>query len=179
MDFVLKFNRAWAFFLVMIFGLFALNGTLIPVFVAAFVYLAISFLAVRQNRVAVIVVFIFSGLFMLRWLPMVIFNFFLMGIDDPVYLDSPATGLIVIIYALFFAFPSAYIFFSGLYHYQTVCASVLGKPFAEFSDHQKKGAFVMLALVAALSFLAFFWHIQALASMERQEYPSEKEKFDE
>ncbi len=179
MDFVLKFNRVWAFLLVIIFGLFALNGTLLPVFVAALVYLAVSFLAIRKNRVAVILVFIFSGLFMLRWLPMVMFNFYLMGIDDPVYLDSPATGVIVIIYALLFAFPSAYIFFSGLYHFQTVCASVLRKSFTEFSDKQKKVSFVMLTLVSGLSFLAFFWHIQALASKERFDYPSEKETFDE
>lgn len=179
MDFVLKFNRVWAFLLVIIFGLFALNGTLLPVFVAALVYLAVSFLAIRKNRVAVILVFIFSGLFMLRWLPMVMFNFYLSSIDDPVYLDSPATILVVFIYALLFAFPSAYIFFSNLYRYKSLCATVIGKPYSEFSDKQRKGSFVILTLVSALSFLAFFWHIQALASMERIDPPSEKEAYAE
>lgn len=181
MDFVLKFNRIWVVVLTLVLIPYFLDGTGFGpyVFLASLLYLVISFFAVRKNKVSIFLVFLVSGLVMLRWLPMVMFNFYLSEIDDPVYLDSPGTIIVVFIYGLFFAFPSAYIFFSGLYHYQTLSGIVLGKPFSEFSDKQRKSAFLILTLVSGLSFLAFSWHIQALASKERVDYPSEKETFDE
>lgn len=187
MDFVLKFNRVWAFLLVIIFGLSALYGSRLPLFVAAIVYLAASFLAVRQNRVAVILVFIFSGIVMLRFLPMVLYNLAMFVFDPPLYQDSPATILVVLVTAMVFAIPATVVSAFFVRYYKDMVSIVCAKPFRslERSGHLiAKSVFYILLAGAAVIFCVSFYLLHQNSptwDSERywQEQKREKSDYDE
>lgn len=160
MGFVLKFNRVWALILVLIFGLSALYGSRLPLLVAAIVYLAASFLAVRQNRVAVIMVFIFSGIVMLRFLPMVLYNLAMFVFGHPLYQDSPATILVLLVIAMLFAIPATVVSAFFVRYYKDMVSIVCGKPFQSLgrSGHLiAKSVFYSLLAGATVIFCVSFY----------------------
>jgi len=76
------------------------------IFSLGLVYFALAILAFRGNRWAIILSVLTAFLLMLRWLPMVLVNAWMFITGHPLYLDSPGTILIVILYAAVFAMPA-------------------------------------------------------------------------
>ena len=109
LDPFLKANAAWSIVLVGALGLLAVGGP--SVVRAALLALAVSFAgaslsALRHRRWAVAVVVIAAPAVALLWTPTVVVNFWLFAQGDTRYRDSPATILVVALYAVLFALPS-------------------------------------------------------------------------
>ena len=80
------------------------NGLLL---LLAIIYLfACVIIALGSNRVAWLIAVLVPLIFCARSLTMVARDVVAFAKDDPVYLDSPATIYIVVVYALLFVFPS-------------------------------------------------------------------------
>lgn len=87
----------------------------------------LSACAAFHSRLALLLVLIFTLLFLLRWLPMVAINIWMFSTDHPLYLDSPATIMIVAVYALLFAIPALIFSIAYLLQWPTLLAA-LRKP---------------------------------------------------
>jgi hypothetical protein len=68
-------------------------------------YVGISMAAFRLKRWSLTAVILVALLLTIRWLPMVIINFWMFFTRHPLYTDAPATIIIVAINALLFALP--------------------------------------------------------------------------
>lgn len=82
------------------------NSTRGALLVAATAYVASSIAALRGYRWAVVLAVVVSTLLLIRWLPMVVVNFWMFISGHELYQDSPATIFIVAAYAVVFAIPS-------------------------------------------------------------------------
>ncbi len=72
----------------------------------ACIYLIVSLLAMFHMRWAVGTCVLVAFVLMIRWLPMVSVNIWMFFSGHELYQDSPATILIVLIYAIVFAVPA-------------------------------------------------------------------------
>ena len=105
----LQLNVAWASlmwlaFLILFVG--SPNVLRASLLVALSAFIAVAFLAVRGNRWALALSICVAVLLLVRWLPMVVVNFWMFFTNHPLYLDSPATIFIVGINAILFAIPA-------------------------------------------------------------------------
>lgn len=104
----LRLNFAWSLLLTAAFGLLFTLAPTLPraiVLLAAVGYLVASRIALRRNRFAVAVAIVTAAWFAIRWVPMVGMNAWMFATDHMLYRDSPATILVVAIYAGLFALP--------------------------------------------------------------------------
>jgi len=118
MKIALKFNFAWAITIAVFIGIWSITplftygidyGRLV-FFIFSIAYVFISEQALYFTRWAVIIVILTALLLLLRWLPMVVVNFYMFFTGAELYLDSPGTILVVIPLTLLFAFPSLLLF---------------------------------------------------------------------
>lgn len=109
----LRFNLAWSIAMAMAFALLFIGAASLPrfaVIVLAVLYVCVSIAAIRLMRWCLLTVILVAVLLTIRWLPMVLMNFWMFFTDHPLYIDSPATILIVGMNALLFAFPGLLLF---------------------------------------------------------------------
>ena len=105
----LRINVGWGVVLLAEFAYLALGryshtrGVMVALSVA---YAIIAILALRLQRWAVAVSVGVAILLMIRWLPMVVVNFWMFAAGHKLYQDSPATIFIVVVYAVVFAAPA-------------------------------------------------------------------------
>lgn len=83
--------------------------------------------AAFHSRLALLLVLVFTLLFLLRWLPMVAVNVWMFSTDHPLYLDSPGTIMIVAVYAVLFAIPALIFSIAYLLQWRSLLAA-LRKP---------------------------------------------------
>ena len=83
-------------------------------------YSVVAIQALRHKRWAIIISIIVAFLLMIRWLPMVIMNGWMFITGDELYLDSPATIFIVLIYTVLFAIPSTVLSVIYTFKYKTI-----------------------------------------------------------
>jgi hypothetical protein len=104
-----QLNLAWACLMALAFTCltaFAPSIVRAAFTLASFAFVGISVLAMRHSRWAVVLVLLVAALLLIRHLPPVILNGWMYFTDHPLYLDSPATILIVAIHAVIFALPA-------------------------------------------------------------------------
>lgn len=105
----LQLNVAWAGLMWLAFAYLLISSPTGPraVVVAALsVFVAVAFLALRGKRWALLFSLCVAILLLVRWLPMVVVNFWMFFTDHPLYLDSPATIFVVAVNAMLFAVPA-------------------------------------------------------------------------
>jgi len=106
----LRFNFAWACLLAAAFLFFFVNlpiaATSIPL-AASLGFVAASIAALRFNRIGLLAVIAIVFLIVLLNLPITLLNLWMMATNHPLYLDSPATGIVVLINLVFFCIPAA------------------------------------------------------------------------
>jgi hypothetical protein len=107
--FTFVLNLCWAICMLLAFIALVIGGSNLPrvvllVLATAYVWLALQ--ARLRKPWAVGVSICIAVALMFRWLPMVVVNFLMFYAEDPLYLDSPATILVVITYAVLFALPA-------------------------------------------------------------------------
>ena len=73
-------------------------------------FLVCSIGCIKNSRICWVVSLIVSALILARWLPMVAMNTFMAFTGHELYQDSPATFIIVMIYAVIFVMPPTAIF---------------------------------------------------------------------
>lgn len=71
----------------------------------ALLHLGVSILAVRRNRIALRLVIVAPVLAILRWLPVVVINWWMYEAGDPLFQDSPGVNIIVVLIAIVFVIP--------------------------------------------------------------------------
>jgi len=106
----LQLNVAWASLMWLAFFILFVSAPSVPraaILVALSAFIAVAFLAVRGSRWALVLSICVAVLLLVRWLPMVVVNFWMFFTNHPLYLDSPATIFIVGINAMLFAIPAA------------------------------------------------------------------------
>jgi len=106
--FALRFNVAWACLLALAFGAVFVDGPGIrraAAFAAAIAFVAVSVDALRGYRWAVVTALSIAGVLLAVTLPYVLFNVWKFATDDPMYLDSPGTILVVAIEGLLLTLP--------------------------------------------------------------------------
>ena len=104
----LRLNLAWSILMAMAFAALFIGSASSPRFVVltlTIAYVGISTAAFRLKRWSLTAVILVAVLLTIRWLPMVIINFWMFFTRHPLYTDSPATIIIVAINALLFALP--------------------------------------------------------------------------
>jgi hypothetical protein len=92
--------------------------------VASLAYVAISIMALRRNRWAVVVVVLVAALLLIRFLPPVLLNGWMFLRQDPLYLDSPGTILVVALSAMVIAFPALILVGSYAYRWRALRALI-------------------------------------------------------
>lgn len=105
----LQINVAWAFLMWLAFCILFVGAPSVPRAIMVLVlsiFIAITFFAVCGSRWALILSIGVAATLFVRWLPVVIVNFWMFFTNHPIYLDSPLTILIAGIYAILFAIPS-------------------------------------------------------------------------
>lgn len=83
-------------------------------------YVIIAFQAFFKKRWALLISLLVVVLVLLRWLPMVILNFWMFYSEDALYVDSPATIFIVLIYTVLWVLPATILCLLYLYNWRTV-----------------------------------------------------------
>jgi len=105
----LRFNLAWACLLaavsIYIFVNLPIAATAIPL-AATLGFVAASIAALRFNRIGLRVVVVIVLLIVLLTLPATLVNLWMMARSHPHYLDSPLTGVIVVINLVIFCIPA-------------------------------------------------------------------------
>jgi hypothetical protein len=89
---------------------YGVDSARLIIFLISVAYIYVAYQAISYKRWAVIIVTISILLLLIRWLPMVLVNFYMFFTGAELYLDSPATILVVIPLALLFALPSLLLF---------------------------------------------------------------------
>lgn len=109
LDQLLKSNTAWSVLLVLAFGTLAglapAAGRILLLTLAVG-YGGVALLALKKHRWAVGVSILVAIGACLRWAPVVLLNTWLFASGDARYRDSPATIIVVGVYALLFAIPA-------------------------------------------------------------------------
>ena len=86
----------------------------------AFCFVISSIAALQRYRWAVILVLLFTIAVIVRWSPMVVVNYWLYLVRDPVYLDSPATIQVVNRQALLFVVPAVMLLVQYVYQWRRI-----------------------------------------------------------
>ena len=105
----LQFNIAWSVLMALAYLLFLVGAPSTPrilVFAVSLLFVMVSISASRLQRWSVITVVLVAVALVIRWLPMVLLNFYMFLTDHALYRDSPATIIVVANYALVFAIPA-------------------------------------------------------------------------
>ena len=107
---ILWINFAWACLLFSLVGIqiwftWSVDLRLFPA-VLAVIQTSIAFLAIRRKHWAVVLTAVITIIMMCYWVPIVVVNTWMYLTGHALYLDSPATIIIVAIYAIIFAFPA-------------------------------------------------------------------------
>jgi hypothetical protein len=113
--------------MLMAFMALVVFGPTVPrlvVFVVALAYVGVSLTALRSKVWALLVSIGVAAMLLARWLPMVIINFRMYLDDHPLYVDSPATILIVGINALLFVVPATLLLLFYLIQWRKVVSFV-------------------------------------------------------
>ena len=109
------------------FMVLAVFGPSTPRFVAVLVtlaYLGVAFAALRRTVWALLISIGAAAILLVRWLPMVVTNFYMYLDDHPLYVDSPGTIFIVAINALLFALPAALLLILYLVQWRKVVSLI-------------------------------------------------------
>lgn len=161
MKFALWFHSIWSIILALFLGMrflglpygaYILGGLLI--------YVVVSFLSVMRFRWALAIVWIVPYILMLRFLPMVLYNLAMFVFGHPLYQDSPATILVVLVTAIVFAIPATVVSAFFVRYYKDMVSIVCGKPFQSLgrSGHLiAKSFFYSLLAGAAVIFCVSFY----------------------
>ena len=107
---LLFFNLVWSVFILLAITWLALgayNTASAIIHLLSVLFVVTNILALKGKRWATIISAIFVVLLFIRWVPMVVINFYMYFTGHELYLDSPATIFIVIIYFIVFALPSS------------------------------------------------------------------------
>jgi hypothetical protein len=127
LKFTLRLNLGWSCLLLAAFLTLAVLGPTIPrvvLLIAPLAFGGITWLALRGRVWALLLVIGAAVIVLARWLPMVIVNVDMFLRDDPLYLDSPATILIVAIYAVLLVGPALILVMLYLVQWRKVLAAI-------------------------------------------------------
>lgn len=158
----LKFNRLWAVVLMVLHGIWSF-GTFprVYIFFASIIYGIISIRAYKLERWAIAAVLIFVTICMLKWLPMVAINFYMFYAGSELYRDSPATILVVGVYAFLFAAPSSILFLWFVCCYKALISILVGEECAKgFKDGWLAALLVFAFFLSVLYVLVFEYYQQ-------------------
>jgi hypothetical protein len=111
---------------VVLLGAFVLRCVLAPTkgVVLACLFLTVCFALVlmtyRDIKVAWMLCLLIAGLAFIRFVPMVAYNVYLFVKQDPLYVDSPGTILIVLVNAVLFVLPAMIVLPLAIVHRRSV-----------------------------------------------------------
>ncbi len=158
---------AWSFLLLFVFGMATMRGfgasgkvSYIHLFLAvvAMVYVGAAFLCQYNNYIAWWVALPIPALLLFMYLPPVFHNFAMFLTGHELYLDSPATVFIVLIYALVLVMPALLIYF-GMFRERRTVAAILFKKVAE---REPSGKIERLFTLEGIKRLQLAWAIVLL-----------------
>jgi len=123
MKYALIINIIWSLLLTVVFSILLISSyshiRAIIVFLCVG-YVITAFQAFLNKRWAVLISIVVAILILIRWLPMVVLNFWMFYSEDALYLDSPGTIFIVLINSVLLVLPATILCLLYLFNWRAV-----------------------------------------------------------